>query len=144
MLKHLTIISVIAGILCCCGTSKSKISDKQANEPESSQISDTMDVRPPPPLPGLPPGTARITGMIVSLSGSDDNAEIKVLSVDEYGSSTPVIASNTTMRVSVSKSLKEKLKVDKKIVCLLNYQQVLGSGKNQTNWTLKKISPLED
>lgn len=143
MLRHFTLLIVIAGIMCSCGTSKNKKNNQQP-EPDSSVKTDTMDFRPPPTGPGLPPGTARITGMIVSMSDPDGKAEIKVLSVDEYGSSTPVIASGTTIQVSVSSSLKEKLNENKKIVCLLNYQQVLGSGKNQPNWTLKKVSSIED
>lgn len=149
----------------CDSSEDKKNKNSTAQNADSTIVQDTvdstvsqdtiqiMDIRPPHPEPGLPPGTARITGLFLGakLQSAPAIMKVEVITVNEYGSSTPAIGTGVPLTVLVPDFLTKNVKMlkpDKKIVCLLNYRQFLASDNDSSTdnsrWVLKGISPAED
>jgi hypothetical protein len=141
-----------------CGSSKNNKNDKKAAvdstlSRDTLQTQDTMKIPIPHPEPGLPPGTARITGRFLDIEMQSSQAvmKVEVTTVNEYGSSTPAIATGVPLTVVIPpymiKNVKT-LKSDKKIVCVLNYRQFISSDEEKSGdnsrWVLKRISTAID
>lgn len=154
MLKQLILYNLVILMIFSCGSSEDNKDKHSAVQNADSAVfqdtvdsaitQDTMNIRPPHPKPGLPPGTARITGHVLSVA--DSAITIKVAAVKEYGSSTPAIGSGAPLTILIPDFLSKevrKLQTDKKIVCLINYRQFLASDNSNSHWVLKEISSFE-
>lgn len=104
--------------------------------------------KPPYPGPGLSPGFAKINGTVVSIrelknSKSNELIIFRVDQVLDYGSSTPAIPSNDSLRISIEKEqlIDNDLLTPGKNLTLLIYhheQPVIEDG-NQTPWAFRKL-----
>lgn len=99
------------------------------------------------PDPGVAPGMVRLKGRILELQ-TDHRPPflaLEVSSVVRAGPSTPVLAEGKVLEISIPSFLSDataSLKPDKKIVCLIKYQQVSIADSNYPDWNLREISPL--
>lgn len=99
------------------------------------------------PDPGVAPGMARLKGRILELQTTQKPPclSLEVSSVVRAGPSTPVLAEGKVLEISIPSFLSEAtsaLEADKKIVCLIKYQQVSIADSNYPDWNLREISPL--
>jgi PBP1b-binding outer membrane lipoprotein LpoB len=132
----LIIFSVI--LLSCCSSG-----DKKEGEDVKKTEENTHNIQPPPL--NLAPGTASISAEIISvdLKSIPKKCEVKILKVNAYGSSTPVIASNSNIEITLpdnilKESEKDNLKAGKKCSFQIRSIEKMGS-ESVSNWICVKI-----
>lgn len=142
-MKQLPAIALLAAglILGGCSTSKNE-SDNET--PMKSVASDTTDSLPPPPGPGLAPGTAKIRGTFIESTDST-RLDIKVEEVLGYGSATPPIAVGDTLTVRISAKAKHTLDYIRELtsfITIISHQQApdLGRNNQRASWSMQNLS----
>lgn len=130
-------------LLQACGTTKEK-PEKPAENSDSVNTTvasgnDTIPKPPPPPEPALAPREAKVLGSIVRLGSGE--MELKVSKIEGYGSSTPPIAVNDTLKVRAGEQIiqkNEELRVGTE-VRLLVYYNISREEASAPRWSLVKL-----
>lgn len=129
-----------------CGSEK----DTSKNARTVNYQSDTTDVssdtipQPPPPPPGLPPGQAKVKGKIIAITKytEDTSSGYLTLKVDKvlgYGSSTPPIARNDSIRITSTNLEQDDIQIRKIVTATITYRLVLDDTGRSSRWTLIKL-----
>lgn len=131
------------------GQEETEVSDSVASSenPDKTVDQDTF-----PSLAGedLAPGTAFITATILSVNDTDDGQDrmnIRVNEVLGYGSSTPVLASDTDLVVDVTSffkansNLRDSIEDGTEIKAVISYQQSMAMGDESATgrWRLQDL-----
>lgn len=148
LLPPLLILLLASG----CGSTR----DQQNNQRETctcpdSTMKDTTDRppdMPPPPEPDSDPDLARVEGTILDMAQRDSIhvMRLQITRVREAGRSVPPLRSGFEIEVAVPPIWIETVSEmgrDKKIVSLLNYQQVSAAGSGYPRWKLREITALK-
>lgn len=141
------IIVLLALFINACGSSNKQARQSKPSSDTVAKKTDSMP-KPPYPEPGLSPGFAKIIGTVVSISElkhskSKELIIFRVNQVLDYGSSTPAIPSDDTLKISIEKEqlIQNDLLTPGKNLTLLIYhreQPVIESG-NKTPWSFSKL-----
>lgn len=141
------IILLLSLFFNACGSSNKQAKNTGTSSDSITNKTDSMP-QPPHPDPGLSPGFAKINATILSKadiknSKTEQLMVLKVHQVLEYGSSTPALASNDSLKISINKEQladNELVPSGQHLTLLIYHQRKPALGdEDPTPWAFSKL-----